>query len=63
MAIQGNKAHVWIEELYAMASIANNSILREVADAIEEGVTTGRLYFTQPVEGIDNEQSSISARS
>ena len=47
MAIEGNKAQIWIEELYIMASIANNPILREVADAIEEGVTTGRLYFNQ----------------
>jgi hypothetical protein len=60
MAIEGDKAQVWIEELFAMASIANNPILREVADAIEEGVITGRLYFNQPAEGIGNEQSSIS---
>jgi hypothetical protein len=60
MAIEGDKAQIWIEELFAMASIANNPILREVADAIEEGVTTGRLYFNQLEEGIDNEQSSIS---
>jgi hypothetical protein len=60
MAIDSNKAQIWIDELFAMASIANNPILREVADAIEEGATTGRLYFTQLEEGIDNEQSSIS---
>lgn len=60
MAIEGDKAQVWIEELFAMASIANNPILREVADAIEEGVTTGRLYFNQLEEGISNEQSNIS---
>lgn len=60
MAIEGDKAKEWIEELFAMASIANNPILREVADAIEEGVTTGRLYFNQPTEGAINEQSSIS---
>lgn len=60
MAIEGDKAQIWIEELFAMASIANNPILREIADAIEEGVITGRLYFNQVEEGIDNEQSSIS---
>jgi hypothetical protein len=60
MAIEGDKAQVWINELFAMASIANNPILREVADAIEEGVTTGRLYFNPLEEGISNEQSSIS---
>jgi hypothetical protein len=60
MAIEGDKAQIWIEELFVMASIANNPILREVADAIEEGVTTGRLYFNQLEEGIGNEQSNIS---
>ena len=60
MTISTDKAQIWVEELFAMASIANNSILREVADAIEEGMVTGRLYFNPTEEGIENEQSSIS---
>lgn len=53
MTINAEKARGWIAELQVIASMNNNPVLRDIADALDEGVVSGRLYFEETTnEGI-----------
>ena len=44
-------------DLDVLASLHNSPLLREIADALNEGAVTGRIYINQTdqLEGINNE--------
>jgi hypothetical protein len=59
VALDINTTRDWIVELTVLASIHNSPVLREVANALDEGITTGRLYFEfNNLERDTNEQLS-----
>jgi len=47
MAINSEKVRGWIAELQVVASMNNNPILRDIADTLDEGVITGRIYIEE----------------
>lgn len=56
MAINAEKVRGWIAELQVIASMNNNPILRDIADTLDEGVVTGRIYiYGYPLNEPNNE--------
>jgi len=61
MSINTKDANTWKEELLNMAKVASEenssissyeeNILRAVADILDEGIATGRLYFQTEQKG------------
>ena len=45
MAITVSQVEGWVVELTVMASFHNSPLLREIADALNEGAVTGRIYI------------------
>jgi hypothetical protein len=63
MAVDVNTTREWIVELHVLASIHNSPVLREIASVLEEGITTGRIYFDfTDTERDTNEQLSTSTK-
>jgi hypothetical protein len=48
MAINAETVRGWIAELEVIASMNNNPILRHIANTLDEGVVTGRIYINEP---------------
>ena len=48
MAINAEQVRGWIAELQVTASMNNNPILRHIANTLDEGVVTGRIYINEP---------------
>lgn len=42
---------MWVTELDVMASFHNSPILREIANALDEGLITGRIYIDEQTTG------------
>jgi len=42
-----NQVEGWVVELTVLASIHNSPLLREIADTLNEGAVTGRIYINQ----------------
>lgn len=40
----------WITELEVVASISNSPLLREIANALDEGLVTGRIYINDDTQ-------------
>ena len=57
MALTFSQVNMWVMELDVLASLHNSPLLREIADALNEGAVTGRIYINQTdqLEGINNE--------
>lgn len=57
MALTVGQVNMWVVELDVLASLHNSPLLREIADALNEGAVTGRIYINQAdqIEGINNE--------
>jgi len=49
MAINAEQVRGWIAELQVIASMNNNPILRDIADTLDEGVVSGRIYIEEPI--------------
>jgi len=45
VALTVNEVEGWVVELTVLASIHNSPLLRDITNALEEGLTTGRIYI------------------
>ena len=45
MTITVSQVEGWVVELTVLASIHNSPLLRDIANALDEGAVTGRIYI------------------
>lgn len=50
MSLTVSQVTNWITELEVVASISNSPLLREIANALDEGLVTGRIYINDDTQ-------------